>query len=820
VRVPLSWLKEFAPFGDDWRALAATLDELGLVVEQVDVVGAGLDAVRTVRVREIEGIEGADRIRRVVVDAGDQDVQVVCGAWNFAVGDVVALAPVGTELPGGLRIGRRRLRGVVSEGMLCSPRELGIGDDHGGILVLDRTAPIGQPLAAVLGIDADVVFDVAVETNRPDALSIAGIARDLAAGLRLPWALPERSEQRPRRPAPEPGTPSIAVEVLDPDLCPRFTARALVNVRVGPSPNWVQRRLTLAGMRPINNVVDASNYVMLELGQPTHPYDLDRLVGGTLRVRAARAGEALVTLDGTKRVLGTRSVAPGDDRRDCVICDGSDQPIGIAGIMGGASTEIAPETTTVAIEAAYFDPMAVARTSKRLALRTEASARFERGCDPEGIERASDRLVTILAETVPELVDVATPVDVRGAVPGPVVVALRPSRVNAVLGTTLDRQAIADYLRPLGFGCADGGDDALQVTVPTSRPDTSREIDLIEEVARHHRYSSIPRRRFRSGQVGALTPAQRRRRLLRTVVAGLGADEAWTSSLVADTDDRSVGFVGDGIRLTNPQTPDEAVLRRSLLPGLLSAASRNLARRIEDVRLFEVGRVFPPPPPERVAEAVGHDDPSLTAVDERELLGLLLAAPSDDGPAAVQAWCHIADALEVDEIAVVQPAASAQLPDSLRGLHPGRAAELRRAGGAVVGVVGEVDRDVAAAFGIRGRRVGWLCVDVDQLVGAATGAEPSAAATPSRFPSSDVDLAFVVAPDLAASALQATLAGAAGDLLEAVVLFDAFVAADGTRSLTYRLRFAAPDRTLTDAEVGALRQACVEAAAQHGARLR
>ena len=391
MRTPLSWLRDFAPFPDDLEVLRAALDDLGLVVESIEQVGEGLSEVVVSRVLEIRPIEGADRIRLVVVDAGAEPLEIVCGAVNFDVGDRVPLAPVGTLLPNAEEpIARRKLRGVTSNGMLCSPRELGLSDDADGLMILGPEAPgePGTPLLEAIGLERDVVFDITVEGNRPDAWSISGIARD-------PGQLGCTFRSRvPEPPVPEPSGPSTseraatAVVVESTDLCPRLTVTVLDRVVVGPSPRWVAQRLLLAGMRPINNVVDASNYVMLELGQPTHPYDLSLLPGRGLRVRRARAGEVIVTLDGVPRTVGVRGRGLGDTGEDCLICDGEDTPVGIAGIMGGASSEIAESTTEVLLEAAYFAPMAVARTSKRLALRTEASARFDAGAIP-GIEDVS-----------------------------------------------------------------------------------------------------------------------------------------------------------------------------------------------------------------------------------------------------------------------------------------------------------------------------------------------------------------------------------------------------------------------------------------------
>jgi phenylalanyl-tRNA synthetase beta chain len=837
VLVPLSWISDFAPFGSDAPMLADTLDDLGLVVEGVRYVGEGLGDVVVARVLEIDAIAGADKIRRVVVDRGDgAPVEVVCGAWNFAVGDLVPLAPVGAVLPGGFEIGRRRMKGVTSNGMLCSGRELELSDDHEGILVLGGDGvgvrEPGTPLLEALGIERDVVFDVAVEANRPDAWSMAGIARDLAARLRLPFAIPEPADAAAGE---RPTTELTTITVVDDDLCPRFCAAVLTGVRVGPSPGRVARRVTLAGMRPINNVVDASNYVMLELGQPTHPYDLDRVDGGGLRIRAARPAERVTTLDGVDRLMGSRSVGPGDDRRDCLICDAGDAPIGIAGIMGGASTEIGAGTTRVLLEAAYFDPMSVARTSKRLSLRTEASARFERGCDPEGIDRAVARFAEIVAASDPGTVRLAPGVvDVRGPVPVPPRLRVRLGRVNAVLGSELDEAAVTAYLEPIGFRAEPAGDGVLEVIVPSFRPDSTREIDVIEEVARHHGYSNLSRRRPHSDQVGALSEYQHDRRRAAELAAGLGADEAWTSSFVAAADHERVGLGPGGVRVANPITPDEPLLRRSLLPGLLRALKFNADRRQDDVRLFEIGAVFPPPGPDRVARALArHPD---TVVDEREHLAVLLAGPDDDARSAARAWDLLADGLGIVGTVLAAPAVTAETPP---GLHPTRSARIvvvpggAGAGGAragdtgpiVVGAVGEVDPAVVEAFDLDpGRqRVGWLEVDLGRLL-REVPRRPSTVSAVSRFPSSDIDLALVVGDAVAAAAVASTLWQAGGELLESVRLFDVYRGpglGDSERSLAYRLRFCAVDRTLTDEEVGRLRARCIAAVEEaHGAVLR
>lgn len=822
MRVPLSWIRQFAPVEGEVSDLAEQLDDLGLVVEGIVRVGEGLEDVVVARVQEIGTIAGADRIRRVVVDAGQGSVEVVCGAWNFEEGDLVPLAPVGAVLPGGFEIARRKMKGVVSNGMLCSPRELELSEDHQGILVI-RTDGSGAPapgtaLTEALGIERDVVFDLAVDANRPDASSVAGVARDLAASLKVPFEIPD-----PVAPDPAPGAPSVhelaSVEVVDRDLCPRFVARVASDVRVGPSPSWVARRLTLAGMRALNNVVDASNYVMLELGQPTHPYDLDRLAGAGLRVRAARPGETVVTLDDKERRLAERSVGGADDRRDCLICDAEDGAVGIAGVMGGASTEIDESTRRVLLEAAYFSPMAVARTSKRLGLRTEASARFERGCDPWGIDGAVARFLDVLGAGGP--VTVATgSIDERGDVPIARPVRLRLARLNGVLGTDLDAGVVSGLLGPIGFTSREEAGGVLEVLVPTFRPDTEREIDVVEEVARHYSYSRIARRRPQAPQVGALSPYQRQRRFVREVMAGLGALEAWTPSLLAPGDHERAGWPG-GITLANPLVEDESVLRRTLLPGMLGALSANAARRQGEVRLFEIGHVFPPPAPGRVEAALSERVDSV--VDEREMLGLVLAAPGDDAMAASESWDVLQDALGLVGVQLVQQI-DGEVPERAGGLHPTRWGRLV-SGGSELGVVGEVDPDVLAGFGLDPdrQRVGWMEVDLARVLDDVPRRSELARAE-SRFPSSDVDLAFVVPEDVPAAAVGDSLAQAGGATLEWVRLFDVYRGPGtepGTRSLAFRLRFCAPDHTLGEEELQALRAACIEQVrSAHGGVLR
>jgi phenylalanyl-tRNA synthetase beta chain len=842
VRVPLSWLRDFAPFDGDPAGLGATLDDLGLVVEEIQRVGEGLGDVVIARVDEIALITGADKIRRIVVDAGDGPIEVVCGAWNFEVGDLVPLAPVGAVLPGGFAIGRRKMKGVVSNGMLCSGRELELTDDGEGIMVLNRVedAHPGQRFTEAMGIETDVVFDIAVEANRPDAWSIAGVARDLAARLGLPFTIPVVDG----RASAGVGDEGASIETLtsvrvdDAELCPRFTARVITGVVVGPSPKWLAHRLSLAGMRSINNVVDASNYVMLELGQPTHPYDLDRLGGGGLVIRRAAQGETITTLDGVVRVLGRPGPGLDDTGEDCLICDAEGTPVGIGGVMGGASSEIGADTTRVLLETAYFVPMAIARTSKRLALRTEASARYERGCDPEGIDRAADRFCELLAMTAGSTASVASgTIDIRGDVPTPVTLAVRASRVNDLLGTGFTASQIAALLDPIGITAEevradDEGPDAgvLQVTVPTFRPDIRPapmgESDIIEEVARTYGYSRLPRRMPAWPQPGRLTVYQRDRRRLKEVLCGLGASEAWTSTFVTDFDQTMSGVDPPYIEVTNPLVESERYLRTSMVPGLVRAVIYNSERRQGDIRLFEVGTVFhypesPPVDPE--------DGPP---ADMSERLCAVFCAEGDDAWTAVAAWHAIAEALAIADWSMLAAGGP-----TTAVLHAYRSAGLSSVvetppdefgitwKPTQLGVVGELDPYIVGSLGLlgrdgRARRVGWLDLDIGTLLDRdSVPRKPEVSRPISRFPSSDLDLAFAVDNDIPAGGVERALRRAGGDQLESVELFDVFrgdVVGEGRRSLAFRLRLCSIDHTLNDEELAELRSRCIAAVEKGG----
>ena len=821
MKVLLSWLREFSPIEGPPEGIAEDLSDLGLAVEDMVTFASAPDGIVVARVAGLRPHPDADRIQLVDVDAGDGEaLQVCCGAFNMSVGDLVPLATVGTTMPGGLEIRRRRMRGQLSEGMLCSTAELDMGADAEGIMILPADLELGEDLTAALGVAGDVLFNLEVNPNRPDALSVVGVARDLAARRGTPFALPELRVETSGPPA----SASTAIEIVAPDLCGRFSLRLLRNTSGARTPPRLARRLLALGMRPINFVVDISNYVMLEIGQPSHAFDADLVPDGLLRVRRATEGEQVETLDGVLRTLSAG---------DGVIADASDRPIGIAGVMGGASTEISEGTDVVLLEAAWWNPPDIARTSRRLGLRSEASARNEAGVDPEiapwALERFAELAAAGGATLAPDLVQA------QGHLPPRARVRVRTGRVNAILGTSLTAGEMRSCLEPIGFEITPSSSPAApasstvipaeagihsvsdspagtvespatpartypgevwDVTVPSWRPDTSTEIDVIEEVGRLWSYSRITRTVPRSPHPGGLTERQQARCRVQELLAGFGLMEAMPLPFLAPGDLERCGLPADGITVTNPLVAEESVIRTSLRPGLLKAVAYNAARRQPGAALFEIGHVHIP----------GEGE----LPDEGDHLAVALAGR--EAPAAAALWERVRRAM---------PFVAAEVRNEATvGMHPTRSAVLR-AGGETVGVLGEIDPAVAEAFGI-GERVAWFECDLGRLL--ESHVDRPRYRPPSRFPSSDIDLAFVIADATPAATVEAALRRAAGDTVVALHLFDVFRDADrlgpGRRSVAWRLRLQAADRTLTDAEVGEIRAACIEAAAATGATLR
>lgn len=823
MRAPLSWIREFTPVEAPPGEVAHTLSFLGLVVEGMEVTGAPLPGIVVARVLATRPHPAADRIQLVDVDTGDGEaLQICCGAFNMKPGDLVPLATIGTVMPSGMEIGRRKLRGEWSNGMLCSAPELNLGPEgpEPAILVLaSGSAEPGQAAAEALGLAADVIFDLDISPNRSDCFSIAGIARDLSAAFGLEFSLPEP----PHRADSEVASANVAVSGPAAVACPRFTGTVIESVELAQVSPVVRHRLVLAGMRAINPVVDVSNYVMLELGQPNHPYDIEKLGGHGLVVRWAGQGEQIVTLDGTVRRLCPE---------DLVIADGEGKTVGVAGIMGGASAEISQTTRTVLLEAANFAPHVVSATGRRLSLLSEARTRFERGVDIELATLAVDRFVELLGPAVRP----GRTTDVRAPLPPEPPVRLRTERANLVLGTSLTPGECAELLGRLGFRAtpaADGGaapgeqvQGAYDVEVPTWRPDCRREVDLIEEIARVHGYDRIPRSLPpRPLKATGLTRYQRQRRRAREALKAAGLDEAWTTSFLSPQELSGTGSShARAIELENPLDQSQALLRTSVLPGLLRAARFNFERQAAAVRLFEIGHVFERP------SGAGPPGP-VEGVHEWEQLGIVAAGPGTDMNYAVRAWEVLFRALHLGSrpaAALAPPAAAAGLSTAAAGgppglgeaLHPGRRADLVISGERA-GALGELSPQLAARWGLPGA-VAVVLVDLGVLLGAperALVAEPV-----SRYPAADLDMAFVVSDEVVAGQLCETLEQAAGELAESVVLFDIWrdgSLGQGKRSLAFRARLRSMDRTLTDEEVSAVRERAATAALEaHGAVLR
>ena len=795
MKVLLSWLREFAPIEGDPAEIGEHLSDLGMAVEEMQVLPS-LEGVVVARVASLRPHPEADRIQLVDVElpgaSGEGTngaLQVCCGAFNMAVGDLVPLATIGATMPGGLEIGKRRMRGEVSEGMCCSAAELDLGADADGIMILPSEFELGASLMSQLGLDGDVLYDLEVNPNRPDAMSVAGVARDLAARLGVPFAIPAPTVDE----SGEDISTVASVEIIDADLCGRFGVRVIREVSIGPSPLWMQARLTLCGMRPINSVVDVSNYVMLELGTPNHTYDLALVPGGHLGTRRAAGVERVATLDGTEREM-----LWGDG----LIVDRNDRPIGISGVMGAANTEISDDTSAVLLELAWWDRLSIARTSQRLGLRSEASMRFERGTDHELVPTALDRFCELLDSVTPGGVSVCRGrLDGRGDLPEPTRVRVRPARMGHLLGRSFLADELRDLLEPIGLHCAPSTDSALEVTIPSFRPDVVTETDVAEEVARHYGYGKLGRTVPRSPEPGRLTPVQRLRRDLGRVLVGAGLSEAMPNPFLAPDAVRRAGIDGaEPVRLLNPLATEESVLRPSLLPGLLTAAAYNTSHRNDTVSLFEIGVVFGPP---------ALDNPLPT---ETEQLGAIWAGGT--AADAVHLWDLIASAFGLD--------ASLTNAGDLDGMHPVRAAQVEL-GGQAVGVVGEIDPVVCERHGLA-QRCAWLQVDIEPLLAAASAAADRTYQLVSTYPSSDIDLAFAVPDEVQASQVRDTLRAAGSPELRSVELFDVYrgdQVATGSRSLAYRLRLQADDRTLTDSQVAEIRLRCIDAVeSAHDAQLR
>ncbi|MFF3324268.1 phenylalanine--tRNA ligase subunit beta [Streptomyces sp. NPDC002889] len=841
MRVPLSWLREYVdlPATETGRDVQAKLISAGLEVERVEQLGAGIKGPLVVgQVLTIEELtEFKKPIRFCTVDVGQangtgEPQEIVCGARNFSVGDKVVVVLPGAVLPGDFAIAARKTYGRTSHGMICSGDELGMGDDgSGGIIVLPPEHEVGTDAIELLEL-VDDVLDIAVTPDRGYALSMRGVAREAATAYGLALRDPALLD------VPGPNSYGYVVKVSDPVGCDRFTARTVVGLEPeARSPIWLQRRLQKAGMRPISLAVDVSNYVMLELGQPLHAYDRSRL-DGPIGVRRAEPGERLTTLDGVKRVL---------DAEDLVITDNRG-PIGLAGVMGGANTEIADATpdeetgritgtTEVVIEAAHFDPVSIARTARRHKLSSEASKRFERGVDPQAGAAAAQRtvdLLVLLAGGTAEggVTEVVAP-------SAPRTVTMPADHPDRVAGVAYGRETVVRRLQEVG--CDVYGQDELVVTVPSWRPDLSAPNDLAEEVIRLEGYENLPSTLPTPPSGRGLTARQRLHRRVGRALAGAGYVEAPTYPFIAEKVFDQLGLDADDarrrvVRLVNPLSDEEPALRTTLVPGLLAALRRNDGRGSHDLALFETGLVFRPTGEEKPAAVL----PVERRPTDAEIAGLDAALPHQPRRAAVVlagareqgGWwgkgrpADWADAVEAGRLLGRESGVELTVrADQHAPWHPGRCAALFATVDGeetLVGHAGELHPRVVKELHLPERTCA-MEIELDLLERAAAGAVVQAPRI-STFPVATQDVALVVAEDVPAADVEAALREGAGELLESMRLFDVFTGeqlGEGKKSLAYALRFRATDRTLTVEEASAARDAAVALAAERtGAVLR
>jgi phenylalanyl-tRNA synthetase beta chain len=813
MKVPFSWLREYCDPGLEAGEVAALLAAKAVEVERVSYIGApSADGFVIGHVISAEKHPNADRLKVCVVDTGDGERTIVCGAANVDGGQTVAVAVPGAVMPGGDKLGKAKLRGIESDGMILSEKELELGEDHDGIMVLTETAEPGTPLAEVFPV-SDQVIELDLNPNRSDCLGVYGVAREVHAITGAPLAPPPWEEDA-QAGAGGAATDVASVKVEVPELCPRFTVRGFENVTLAPSPLWLRARLRGAGQRSISNAVDITNYVMLMTAQPLHAFDLDRVPGGEILVRTARDGEKMTTLDGVDRTFDAESV---------LVCD-RDGPTSIAGIMGGQVSEVGETTTRVLLEAATWNGVNILRTSSLLGLRTDASMRFEKQLHSELAMQAQAAASRLFVELCGAEMRDGT-IDELAEMPAPHVISLRGARLDSLLGTHVELAEATEHLEGLEFEVEPGGENELSVTVPAHRHyDVTREADLIEEVGRLHGLDQLPRTLPAHGErSGGLSREQALRRRAEDAMAGLGFDEVVAWHFVAPELPGRLGVDDAMIATGNPISADYTAMRTTLLGGLLDAARHNVARDAERVAVFESGRVHLPeaPPSDGPVSAGVFAGRMPPPAHEVHRIGAL--AVGTLGPGSWRRQTGAADFYDLkgvlEGLCAALGLAAGLEPDALPFLHPGRAARVT-VNGADAGWIGEIHPRVLGEWDLPSGA--GFEVDLAALVDASTaGAEPYEDVT--TYPALYQDLAVVVDESLPASAVGEAVRGAAGELLRDARVFDLYhgnQVGEGRKSLALRLEFRAPDRTLTDEEVAPIRQAIAAALDGIGGSLR
>jgi phenylalanyl-tRNA synthetase beta chain len=782
MQVSLKWLKDYVDVDVPPEELAERLTMAGLEVDSLCRIEPAFRGVRVARIISLRPHPQADKLSLCEVATGEATCPVVCGATNIRVGDIVPLAQVGAVLPGGDVIRSARIRGELSEGMLCSEEELGIGADASGIMILPSDLPLGAELADALDLH-DTVLDIGVTPNRSDCLSIVGVAREVAAilekKLRFPPSVVVENDEEIQ------GITSVSIE--DPDLCPRYTARVIRNVRIGPSPFWMRRRLEAVGLRSINNIVDVTNFVMMELGQPLHAFDFRFLEEGRIVVRRSRAGETFVSLDEKERLLRADTL---------MICDGV-KPVAIGGVMGGLNSEVKDDTETILLESAYFDPASIRRTSRGLAMGTDAAFRFERGIDPEGVIRALDRAAGLMAELSGGTICLGVIDQYPRIIASAKGIPLRLKRIRDILGAVVEEADVVRILGNLKMTIETVGDGCFRVTPPTCRVDIAREIDLIEEIARMHGYDrvpvTLPAVSVIAGVAEGRVAVEAR---FREIMTGSGYQEVINYSFVSpdavdqlglpETDERRLH-----VRIRNPLTEEQAVMRTTLIQSLLLNVRRNAGVGRFDLKIFETGRTF-------ISQGGGKQP------RENNRAAFLIT-----GRRYEDRW-HFQDLQAdfydlkgcaeniLDTLRITAPSFRECVPEPF--LHPGKSCGIF-SGEAQLGYLGEVHPDLLIRMDLTGTVVvGELDLD---LLAASCSVKGSFHSLP-RFPLSSRDVAFLVRRETAAAEMLRSATDSLEELLEKVEIFDVYEGKNipaGMKSMGLRFSYRSADRTLMDDEV-------------------